>query len=147
MDAWMAWSLPIYCGDPSILRTVPDPMGLEVIDISDISSSMRHIDHILKEDIYSSRLDAISRCREWAIKKSSVAERACEIIESSHASVKDVPKLETGEVIYDWNEHSHTLSGEIKGAVSWCLGTMTVWKVKKTYKKIMNARRKGSETK
>jgi hypothetical protein len=136
-DAWIAWSLPIYCGDPSILRNVPDPMGIEVIDISDVPSSMRHIDYILKEDIYSSRLDAISRCREWVIKKSSVTERVCEIIESSHASVKVVPKLETGEVIHYWNGHRHTLAGEIEGAISWCLGTMTIRKIKRAYRRIM----------
>jgi hypothetical protein len=145
-DAWMAWCLPIYCGDPSILRKVPDPAGLEVIDISDVPSSLRYIDYILKEDIYSSRLDAITRCREWAVKKSSLTERVCEIIESSLASVKNIPKLETGEIIHDWNEHRHTLAGEIEGAVSWCLGAMTVRKVKRAYGKITRAR-KGSEVK
>jgi hypothetical protein len=146
-DAWMAWSLPIYCGDPSILRKVPDPMGIETIDISDVPSSLRHIDYILKEDIYESRLDAIRKCREWAVKKSSVTERVCEIIESSRESVKSVPKLGTGEVIHDWNKHRHTLAGEIEGAVSWCLGTMAVWKVKRAYGKITGDTRKGSEAK
>ncbi|MDR1580406.1 MAG: hypothetical protein LBS35_08615 [Synergistaceae bacterium] len=146
-DAWMAWSLPIYCGDPSILRKVPDPMGIEVIDISDVPSSMRHIDYILKEDIYSSRRDAIAMCREWAVKKSNIAERVCEIIESAHASVKNIPKLETGEIVHDWNEHRHTLAGEIEGAVSWCLGAMAVWKVKRAYGKIIGDTRGGSEVK
>ncbi|MDR1581258.1 MAG: hypothetical protein LBS35_12955 [Synergistaceae bacterium] len=146
-DAWMAWSLPIYCGDPSILRKVPDPMGIEVIDIGDVPSSMRHIDYILNKDIYSSRLDAIARCREWAAKKSSAAERVCEIIESSPGTVKNMPKLETGEVIHNWGKRRHTLTGEIKGAMSWCLGAAAVRKVKGAYGKIMRDARKGSEIK
>jgi hypothetical protein len=135
-DAWMGWSLPIYCGDPSILRKVPDPEGLEIIDISDAPSSIRHIDYILKKDIYSSRLDAIKKCREWAVKKSSVTERVCEIIESSPDAVKNIPKLEDCETIHEWNGHRHTLSGEIRGAISWCLGARAVWKAKNAYRKI-----------
>jgi hypothetical protein len=137
-DAWIAWSLPIYCGDPSILRKVPDPMGIEVIDIGDIPCAIRHIEYILKKDIYSSRLDAIAACREWAIKKTDPKERVCDIIESSSDHVKSVPKLETPESLdATWKQpNEHTVAGEIKGAASWCLGTMAIMKIKSAYKRL-----------
>ena len=143
-DAWVAWSLPIYCGDPSILRKVPDPLGLEVIDISDPMSAIRHIDYILSNDIYSSRIDAIAACRKWAIQKSNVYERVCEIIESSEDEVLKKPRLEHGDIIRRLKHKRHTVGGVLGGAVSWCIGASLAWNVKRMHRKI--ARQKGSVT-
>jgi len=139
-DAWIAWSLPIYCGDPSILRQVPDPMGIEVIDISDPASAMRHIDYILSHDIYASRQAAIAACRKWAIKKSNMLERVCEIIESSDSSVLEKPRLETDEVIRRLDNHKHSVGEVIGGALSWCVGFALTWKIKRLYAKINQGR-------
>jgi hypothetical protein len=135
-DAWIGWSLPIYCGDPSILRQVPDPMGIEVIDIGDPMSAMRHIDYILGEDIYSSRLDAIAACRKWAIKKSNMLEMVCGIIESSERAVLKKPKLETDEVIRRIGRPSSSAGEIIRGAFSWCAGKYFAWNIKRAYRKI-----------
>jgi hypothetical protein len=135
-DAWVGWSLPIYCGDPSILGKVPDPMGIEVIDISDPDSAMRHIDYILRNDIYSSRVGAIAACRKWAIRKSNVLTRVCEIIESSDKSTLTKPRLDHDDVIRRLVHKRHTAGDVLGGAVSWCIGTAYVWKIRRLYGKI-----------
>jgi hypothetical protein len=138
LDAWLAWCLPIYCGNPSILRQVPDPMGIEVIDISDPDSAMRHIDYILSEDIYSSRLEAIAACRKWAIQKSNPLSRVCEIIETSEPSVLNVPPLKCDEVIRGIRNKKHrTVGRKIRQALAWCDGSFHVWNMKRKHKKIL----------
>jgi len=135
-DAWIGWSLPIYCGDPSILRKVPDPLGIEVIDISDPLSSMRHIDYILDSDVYHSRIDAIAACRKWAIRKTNVLERVCEIIESSERQVLTKPRLEQDDVIRRLVYKRNTVGGVLGGAVSWCIGASYVWNIKRMHGRI-----------
>jgi hypothetical protein len=90
-DAWIAWSLPIYCGDPTIIDQVPDPLGIEVINAADTESSVRRIESILNEDIYESRYEAIKKCREWAIAESNPYEKVCRIIESSDGKTRHAP--------------------------------------------------------
>jgi len=141
-DAWVGWSLPIYCGDPSILRKVPDPLGIEVIDISDPASAIRHIDYILSNDIYSSRIAAIAACRKWVIQKANVYARVCEIIESSEEAVLKKPRLEQGDVIRRLKHKHRTVGGVLGGAVSWCVGASLAWKIKRMHGKI--ARQKES---
>jgi hypothetical protein len=92
-DAWIGWSLPIYCGDPTLIDRIPDPLGIEIIDIDDIPSSLKKIDDILESDIYYSRVEAIKKCRDWAIAEGNPYEKVCRIIESADKSVIDVPKL------------------------------------------------------
>jgi len=140
-DAWVAWSLPIYCGDPSILRKVPDPLGIEVIDISDPMSAIRHIDYILSSDIYSSRVDAIAACRKWAIQKSNVYTRVCEIIESSEESVLTKPRLEHDDIIRILTYKHRTVGEVLGGAISWCIGASFVWNIRRMHRNI--ARQKG----
>lgn len=94
-DAWLCWSLPIYCGDPSILKQVPDKRGIEVIDIDDFPSALRRVHEIIDRDIYSSRLDAIRACREWVLKESNRYELACDIIAASNDKT---PRLEPPEM-------------------------------------------------
>ena len=98
-DAWIGWSLPLYCGDPSILEQVPDVGGIEIIDIYDHRQAMAKIEQILKDDPYGERIDAIKKCREWAIAESSPYERVCRIIESADESVHDIPPLAVAERI------------------------------------------------
>ena len=144
-DAWICWSLPIYCGDPSILRKIPDPLGMEVIDISDPMSAMRHIDYILDNDIYSSRTSAIAACRKWAIKKSNVLTRVCEIIESSDESVLAKPCLDHDDVIRRL-PYKRRSFGEILGrTVSWCAGVSYVYNIKRKYGKILRQRTEKSD--
>jgi len=141
-DAWIGWSLPIYCGDPSILRKIPDPLGIEVIDISDPMSAMKHIDFILKNDIYHSRLDAIAACRKWAIEKSNVYARVCEIIESSEESVMKKTRLAQDDIIRRLKYKKHHAIGDfLGGAVSWCIGTSYVCNVKRMHGKMMRQKR------
>lgn len=92
-DAWVGWSLPIYCGDPTILQQVPDVAGIEIIDVADIHSSIEKIKHLLNEDPYENRKEAIKKCREWVIKESNLYEKACKIIESADDSVLNTPRL------------------------------------------------------
>ena len=94
-DAWAGWSLPIYFGDPSILEQVPDKRGIEVIDIDDVTSSLAKIREIIDDDIYSSRLDAIRTCREWALRASNRYISACEIISKTESTLlpKKAPEL------------------------------------------------------
>ena len=92
-DAWIGWSLPLYCGDPSILEQVPDPDGIEIIDIYDIQSAVAKIEQILRDDPYQDRLESIKKCREWAIKESNPHERICRIIETVDETVLSVPRL------------------------------------------------------
>jgi hypothetical protein len=145
-DAWIGWSLPIYCGDPSILRQVPDPMGIEVIDIGDPMSAMRHIDYILSEDIYSSRLGSIAACRKWAIKKSNMLEMVCGIIESSDPVVLEKPKLDADETIHRLDNHTHSAGEIIHGAFSWCAGKYFTMSIKRTYEKI-NRKKSAADNK
>ena len=79
-DAWVGWSLPIYCGDPEILKHVPDKRGIVIIDVDDTASAIARIREVVADDVYSSRVDAISRCRHWALKESNMYEAAREII-------------------------------------------------------------------
>ena len=95
IDAWAGWALPIYCGDPMILEQIPDKNGIELIDVDDIEGSLTKIREILDKDIYASRLDAIRRCREWALKEADRYGVACRIIEYSG---DNTPKLNKPEV-------------------------------------------------
>jgi len=143
-DGWIGWSLPIYCGDPSILRKIPDPLGIEVIDISDPVSAMRHIDYILGSDIYHSRLDAIAACRKWAIEKSNVCARVCEIIESSEESVLKKPRLAQDDIIRRLKyKKRHTIGGFFSGAASWCIGASSVWNIKRMHGKMARQGKKN----
>ena len=83
VDAWAGWTLPIYCGDPKILSQVPDKDGLIIIDVDDIQASLKTIHEVLDGDIYTSRLEAIKTCRQWALKASNRFELASEIIMNS----------------------------------------------------------------
>lgn len=94
-DAWAGWALPIYCGDPTILEQIPDKNGIEIIDVNDIKGAFRKIHEIIDGNIYSSRLEAIRACREWALKESNRYELAKNIIENSHDKT---PKLKTPEL-------------------------------------------------
>jgi hypothetical protein len=93
-DAWIGWSLPIYCGDPALQERIPDPLGLEIIDVDDIPSSLKKIDDILERDVYCSRIDAIKECRDWAIAESNPYEKVSRIIESADKSILDAPRLD-----------------------------------------------------
>jgi len=115
-DAWVGWSLPIYYGDPAIASKIPDPAGIEIIDLNDIPAALRQIDALLENDVYESRLDAIEKCRKWALKKANMLERICEIITEADESVKALPQLESGEKIcsprsplQDYRSISHLL--------------------------------------
>lgn len=98
-DPWIGWALPIYCGDPTILDQVPDPRGLELIDAADIPGSIERIRGILETDPYESRLEAISKCRRWAIQRANPYERACEIVETAPASTQAAPRLQRPELL------------------------------------------------
>lgn len=82
-DAWISWALPIYYGDPTILEQVPDPNGIELIDINNIHSAMKKIEKILSDDNYEDRIDAIKKCRDWVLKQSNRYEKTCQIIENN----------------------------------------------------------------
>jgi len=103
-DAWIGWSLPIYYGDPAILAQVPDPRGLECIDISDIPSALDTIERILKDDDYASRYEAIAKCRDWAIQESNLLEYACSLISEAEQSVLDARPLAEAETVYTQEE-------------------------------------------
>ncbi|MDR2175349.1 MAG: hypothetical protein LBO82_05370 [Synergistaceae bacterium] len=105
-DAWIGWSLPIYCGDSALRDRIPDPMGIEIIDINDIPSSLKKIDDIVENDIYESRLEAIKKCRDWVIAESNPYEKVSRIIESADSSVIGIPKLRRGILL--------------RPAVNWC---------------------------
>ena len=94
-DAWAGWSLPLYFGDPSILGQVPDKRGLEIIDVDDIAGAVRKIRGIIESDIYPSRIEAVRKCREWALRTSNRYLSACEIIRQSGSTA---PKLKTPEL-------------------------------------------------
>jgi hypothetical protein len=98
-DAWIGWSLPIYFGDPAILDQIPDPAGIVIIDINDISSAIEQIEKVLREDPYNSRLDAIKKCRGWAINEGNPYERVCRIIESADTNTLTAKKLTRKEYI------------------------------------------------
>lgn len=110
-DAWVAWSLPIYCGDPGILDRIPDPRGIEIIDIDDIEGSFARIEDIMSRDDYQSRLGAIARCREWAIKASNPFERVCRIAKTSKSAFSHG---ENGERVLIRRERRKTLGYKIK---------------------------------
>jgi hypothetical protein len=98
-DAWIGWSLPIYCGDPTLRDRIPDPLGIEIIDIDDISSSLKKIDDILKKDDYGSRIEAIRKCRDWVITESNPYEKVSRIIESADISTIGISKLDSQELL------------------------------------------------
>ena len=98
-DAWLGWSLPLYCGDPSITEQLPDKNGIEIIDIDDQEQAIRKIEQILRDDPYKDRIDAIGKCRAWAISESSPYERVCRIIESADEAVHNTPPLAKAEKI------------------------------------------------
>jgi hypothetical protein len=98
-DAWIGWSLPIYYGDPTILEQIPDPKGIEIIDIDDTQKALSQIERILRADPYDSRLSAIKKCRVWAINESNPYERACRIIETADADILRIPKLSDKQYI------------------------------------------------
>lgn len=93
-DAWMGWALPLYSGAPGIKDQLPDPRGVELIDIDDISGTVARISEILREDPYESRLEAIRKCREWVIAEANPCERVCRIIESNPEAAAAPPLAE-----------------------------------------------------
>lgn len=95
-DAWVCWSLPIYFGDPKILEHVPDKNGIEIINVDDVEGSIAKIHEIVDNDVYLSRIEAIRKCREWALKESNMYETACDIITKSN---DNTPKLKTPELL------------------------------------------------
>lgn len=119
-DAWVGWSLPIYCGDPSILRQVPNSRGLEVIDVRDVQTSLRKIERLLEEDPYEERLTAIQECRDWALRKSNPYERLCEIAESLGTEAGAIPRLQT--IVEIQNPGYYTFKGTVYRAFSTILG-------------------------
>ena len=94
-DAWAGWALPIYCGDPAILQQIPDEDGIVIIDIDDKDGALRKIREVIEDDIYSSRIEAIAKCREWALHESNRYEMTCRIIEESD---DDTPRLAEPEL-------------------------------------------------
>jgi hypothetical protein len=140
-DAWIGWSLPIYCGDPAIARKIPDPKGVEVIDVEDIPGALRKIDGLLRDDVYPGRLSAIEKCRKWAIKESNRFEKVCAIIESTDESVTAIPKLAAGVVIRRQRRRFRGLGEVLSGAVSSARGMLWVGKLRRNYKKIADAQR------
>ena len=82
-DAWLAWSLPLYYGDPTILDQIPDARGLIWIDINDFPRALATIKEVLNTDPYTSRLDAIARCREWVIQKANPFNRMAQLMNNS----------------------------------------------------------------
>jgi hypothetical protein len=99
-DAWIGWSLPLYYGDPAILAQVPDPRGLELIDIHDIPSALGTIERVLRDDDYASRLEAIKKCRDWAIQESNLLEYACSLISGAERSILGARSLAEAETVY-----------------------------------------------
>ncbi len=98
-DAWVGWSLPIYYGDPTILDQLPDPLGIEVIDIKDEREAMSRIEAIMRNDPYESRLPAIKKCRDWVIKESNMYEKACQIVETADDATRSKSRLSGKELI------------------------------------------------
>lgn len=98
-DAWIGWSLPIYYGDPEILEQVPDTEGLVTIDLKKVDEALKTIEKLLEEDPYYSRINAIKKCREWAIIKGNPYERVADLIQSATEKVCTVPRLEKEELI------------------------------------------------
>ncbi|MDL2264619.1 glycosyltransferase family 10 [Synergistaceae bacterium OttesenSCG-928-I11] len=92
-DAWIGWSLPIYCGAPNIREKLPDSKGIEVIDIDNIPESLRKIEKILCDDDYDTRIDAIASCREWVIQEVNPFGKVAEIIENAPSSILQLPRL------------------------------------------------------
>ena len=114
-DAWIGWSLPIYYGDPTILAQVPDPRGLECIDINDIPSALDRIERVLKDDDYASRHEAIAKCRDWAIQESNLLEYACSLIAGAERSVLEARPLTEAETVYTQEDLiRHLLLAEIE---------------------------------
>ena len=114
-DAWAGWALPIYCGDPAILQQVPDKNGIVIIDVDDAKGSLRKIREVIDGDVYSSRLEAIARCREWALKASDRYETTCRIIEASHDTT---PKLARPELFKRLVSRSKNAAYELMKGVS-----------------------------
>lgn len=98
-DAWIGWALPIYCGDPAILDQIPDKRGIELIDVDDIGGTIEKIRTILDDDPYESRLDAIKKCRDWAIAMSDPCERMCSVIETADDRTICAQRLDHDEMI------------------------------------------------
>lgn len=92
-DAWIAWSLPIYCGAPNILEEIPDPQGIEIIDIDNIPASIKKIEKIFRDDFYHTRMDAIKCCRDWVIQEVNPFKKVAEIIRNASPSILRIPKL------------------------------------------------------
>lgn len=82
-DAWIAWTLPLYYGDPSILDRIPDKNALIPIDINNAARSVETIKKVLKEDPYVSRIQAIERCRNWVIEQANPFRRMEQIVSQS----------------------------------------------------------------
>ncbi|MDR1514736.1 MAG: hypothetical protein LBS45_03500 [Synergistaceae bacterium] len=98
-DAWIGWSLPIYYGDPTILEQIPDPDGLVAINLDDFRVAFKAIENLLEEDLYYSRINAIKKCREWAIAKGNPYEKAAGLIELATEETFATPLLEKEELI------------------------------------------------
>lgn len=134
-DPWIAWSLPIYCGDPAILQKVPDPAGLEIIDINNIKASIEKIEDILERDPYYSCLCSIETCRTWAINASNPFERACQIIESAEEDILSIPLLHFVDTIKMPSRFSNFKS-EVYSSISAVLGRKWTETFYRQYRKI-----------
>ncbi len=97
--------MPIYFGDPEILSHVPDKRGLEVIDVDDVNGSIAKIHEIVDGDIYSSRVDAIRTCREWALRESNRYLSACGIISESESNAPKLPRPELFRTLISKRKH------------------------------------------
>lgn len=119
IDAWAGWALPVYCGAPNILEHIPDKNGIEIIDVDNIPSALKKIHELIDDDVYSSRLEAIKICREWALKSSNRYVLASKIVEQSGSTT---PKLKTPElfkiIISPWKNRVYNLIREVSGKLA-----------------------------
>ena len=133
-DAWAGWALPIYFGDPSILEQVPDKRGIEIIDIDDFSGSLNRIREIIEGDVYASRIDAIKKCRQWALKASNPYELTCEIVEDSDSKTPALSQSELFRILPSKRKYFvyrmlHKISSNLADSVllSYCKGSGKFW--------------------
>ncbi|MHC4975784.1 MAG: glycosyltransferase family 10 domain-containing protein [Planctomycetota bacterium] len=86
-DAFLGWTLPIYCGAPNASEYFP-PESFVAIDIRDTNAAIGRIREVIEGGEFEMRVDAICEARELVLRKHNVFSVLAEIIEASDTGVR-----------------------------------------------------------
>ncbi|MFG0256779.1 MAG: glycosyltransferase family 10 domain-containing protein [Phycisphaerales bacterium JB043] len=80
-DAFLGWTLPLYCGAPNALEYFPEESFVP-IDIRDTQGAIARIREVIEGGEFEQRIDAIREAREMVLRRYNLFNVLSEIIEA-----------------------------------------------------------------